>query len=75
VRETLGAAFLRAGRLADAERVFRIALERDREDPRALFGLAETLGRANRTSDAASVRERFERAWQQAGSELALKDL
>jgi len=75
VRETLGAAFLRAGRLADAERVFRIALERDREDPRALFGLAETLARANRTSDAASVRERFERAWQQAGSELALKDL
>ena len=75
VRETLGAAFARAHRYADAERVFREDLERDRENPRALFGLAETLARAGKSEDARAMHERFERAWRQADTELDLNEL
>jgi len=75
VRETLGAALARAGRYTAAERVFRQALARDREDPRALFGLAETLERAGRSAAARTIRARFARAWQQADTTLDLTTL
>jgi tetratricopeptide (TPR) repeat protein len=75
VRETLGGALLRAGRPAEAERVFRADLDRNRENPRSLFGLAEALAREGRTSDARSVRSRYERAWAQADTEPDVKEL
>jgi len=75
VRETLGSAYARAQRLDDAERVFRDDLAHDRENPRALFGLAETLARAGRAGEAHAARARFERAWRQADTELHLNDL
>lgn len=75
VRETLGAAFARVHRYADAERVFRDDLARDRENPRALYGLAETLARAGRPDAARAAHERFVRAWGQADSELDLNEL
>jgi len=75
VRESLGGAFARAGRYAEAERVFRTELDRDRDNPRALFGLAQTLTRAGKTDDAREPHARFERAWRQADAELDLNTL
>ncbi|GAC1406941.1 MAG: hypothetical protein NVSMB64_13200 [Candidatus Velthaea sp.] len=75
VRESLGAAFVRANRFADAERIFRAELARDRENPRALFGLAETLARNGRSDEARTMHERYERAWRQADVELDLNEL
>jgi tetratricopeptide (TPR) repeat protein len=75
VREALGGALLRAGRDADAESTFRADLDRNRENPRSLLGLAEALERQGRTEDAGAVRARFERAWAHADTDLQLKDL
>jgi len=75
VRETLGAAYLRAGRLDDAEAAFRADLTRDPENPRALFGLAETLTRAGRAADASTVRDRYRRAWRWADTPLDAAEL
>ena len=43
VRESLGAALLRAGRGADAEKVFREGLRRSPRNGWMLFGLLESL--------------------------------
>jgi tetratricopeptide (TPR) repeat protein len=75
VRETLGAVYFRAGRFAEAEQVFRDGLTHDALDPRALFGLAETLDREGRASETAPVRQAFARAWQQAAAPLDMNDL
>lgn len=75
VRETLGSAYARAHRYGDAERVFRDDLERDPENPRALFGLAETLARAGKSEESRAMHDRFERAWRQADTELDLNEL
>ncbi|HKR65963.1 MAG TPA: hypothetical protein VJZ00_19685 [Thermoanaerobaculia bacterium] len=70
-RETLGAALLRAGRAADAERVFRDDLARNPHSPRALFGLAESQ-RAQK-KDATAARAELRRAWK--GAPLRITDL
>ncbi|GAC1533163.1 MAG: tetratricopeptide repeat protein [Vulcanimicrobiaceae bacterium] len=75
VRESLGATLVRAGQYDAAEHTLRATLAHDREDPRALFGLAETLERSGRTSDARDVRERYHRAWRQADVRIDMKDL
>jgi tetratricopeptide (TPR) repeat protein len=69
-RETLGAALLRAGRNAEAEKVFRADLARNPHNPRSLFGLAATL-RAQK-KDASSVTAEFGRVWE--GGKLAMAD-
>ena len=66
VRQILGAVLLDAGRAADAEIVYRADLRRVRENGWSLFGLMRSLEAQQRTSDAASVRARFERAWKRA---------
>jgi len=66
VRHTLGAALLRAGRAVEAELVYRADLERNPGNGWALFGLAESLRKRNKTQEAAEVRKRFERAWARA---------
>jgi hypothetical protein len=65
VRESLGAALLRAGRATDAESVFRDDLKRNRRNGRSLFGLWECLKAQNKTAYAELVRREFERAWPQ----------
>ena len=74
VRETLGAAFFRSQRYDEAERTFREELARDIDNPRALYGLAETLGREGRSSEASSVRDRYTLAWARADATLDLND-
>jgi tetratricopeptide (TPR) repeat protein len=75
VRESHGAALLRAGRAADAERVFREDLDRNPRNPRSLLGLAESLKAQGRTVDAAFARAQFEVAAQDADVPLRIEDL
>jgi tetratricopeptide (TPR) repeat protein len=74
-REGLGAALMRAGRAAEAEKVFRDDLERNRRNPRSLFGRWKALERQNKTAEAAKARETFEAAWQGADVELKMEPL
>jgi Tfp pilus assembly protein PilF len=75
IGESLGAAYYRAGRFADAERCFRATLAANADDPRALFGLARTLEREGRTNDARAVQLRYIEAWRQADVPLDLNGL
>ncbi|MEK6372098.1 MAG: hypothetical protein AABO58_05330 [Acidobacteriota bacterium] len=65
IRETLGAALLRAGRPADAERAFREDLRRNPRNPRSLYGLAAAL-RAQK-KDSAAVVAQFKKGWKGGG--------
>jgi tetratricopeptide (TPR) repeat protein len=60
-RETLGAGLLRMGQAAEAEKVFRADLDRNPNNPRSLFGLAEA--RKAQKKSAASALAQFRRSW------------
>jgi tetratricopeptide (TPR) repeat protein len=75
VRQSLGAALLRAGNEAEAERVFREALETRPRDGRLLYGLWQVLLAQGRSSEAVLVQEQFGRAWVAATTRLTLDDL
>jgi tetratricopeptide (TPR) repeat protein len=75
VRESLGGALLRAGRAAEAERVFRADLDRHPRNPRSLLGLAESLKAQGKTSDAAFARAQFDAAVKDADVALRIEDL
>ena len=75
VRESLGAALLRAGDAKGAERVFRDDLARNPRNGRSLFGLAESLRTQGDATDAAWVQRSFETAWQHADAQLTVNDL
>ena len=74
-RESLGGALLAGGDYAEAERVFRADLERNRRNGRSLFGLSESLKAQGKTYEAALVRAEFERAWKNADAPLKIGDL
>lgn len=71
VRDWLGAALLEAGRAADAERVYRAALDDRPHNGWSLFGLEQALRAQGRHADADEARARFQRAW--ARSEVRLE--
>lgn len=71
-RHALGAALLVAGRPYDAERVFREDLARHPANGWALYGLAESLRRQGRRSEAQRVQAQFRAAW--AHADLARPD-
>ena len=66
VRESLGGAYLRAGQAAQAERVFREDLERNPENGRSLFGLAEALKAQKKDVEAKEITARYKKAWAKA---------
>jgi tetratricopeptide (TPR) repeat protein len=66
VRHSLGAVLLKAGRSAEAERVYREDLRRFPENGWALFGLAQALKAQGKTAEAARTDARFKRAWADA---------
>ncbi|HYO99585.1 MAG TPA: hypothetical protein VER76_05305 [Pyrinomonadaceae bacterium] len=74
-RESLGGALFAGGEYAEAERIFRADLERNRRNGRSLFGLAESLKAQGKTHEAALVRAEFERAWKKADVPLKIEDL
>jgi tetratricopeptide (TPR) repeat protein len=75
VRQSLGAALLRAGDDVEAERVFREALQTRPRDGRLLYGLWQTLLAQGRSNEAVLVQEQFGRAWAGATTQLTLDDL
>jgi tetratricopeptide (TPR) repeat protein len=74
-REALGAAMLRAGDFAAAEKTFRDDLVRNPESGRSLFGLHAALAAEGRGDEAAKVKVRFERAWRAADVKLDVPSL
>jgi tetratricopeptide (TPR) repeat protein len=75
VRESLGAALLRAGRSAEAEHVFREDLVRHPRNARSLLGLHEALVQQKKDADAAWVDTQFRVAWMNADSKVTVDDL
>ena len=75
VRESLGAALLKAGDAKGAERTFREDLARDPRNPRSLFGLQKALEAEGDTTDAAWARREFATAWRNADTQLSIDDL
>jgi hypothetical protein len=71
-REGLAAAFMRAGNAAEAEKVYREDLTKNRKNPRSLYGLAKALERQNKTAEAAKVKAEFDTAW--SGADVTMTD-
>jgi tetratricopeptide (TPR) repeat protein len=71
-RHALGAALLMAGRAAEAAEVFREDLARFPANGWALYGLAESLRRQGRRTDALRAQSQFRTAW--ARADLARPD-
>lgn len=70
VRESLGAALLKAGRNAEAETVYREDLKRFPENGWSLYGLAASLRAQGKSAEAAAVEKRFEKSWADADVKL-----
>lgn len=75
VRESLGASLLRAGKTAEAEKVFREGIAKSPRNGRMLFGLAESLRKLGKTDDAESVRKEYEAAWSKADIKLKIEEM
>jgi tetratricopeptide (TPR) repeat protein len=73
LRESLGAALLQDGQAAEAEKVFRQDLERNRRNGRSLFGLRESLKAGKKPREAILVDLEFRRTWQD-GHPLRIAD-
>src|SRR5687768_10493668 len=71
IRQSLGAALLKAGRNAEAEAVYREDLKRFPENGWSLCGLAAALKAQGKTAEAAAVERRFANAWADADVTLA----
>ncbi|HXI02039.1 MAG TPA: hypothetical protein VNI57_02575, partial [Candidatus Saccharimonadales bacterium] len=70
VRHNLGAALLKAGRAAEAEKVYRADLETFPENGWSLFGLEASLRAQGKTMEADAVKARFDAAWAHADTRL-----
>jgi tetratricopeptide (TPR) repeat protein len=66
IRESLGAALLKAGRNGEAESVYRADLKRFPENGWSLYGLAAALRAQGKTAEAAAVDKRFQKSWANA---------
>jgi len=75
VRETLGAELLANKKATMAETVYRDDLKRNPENPRSLYGLAESLRAEGKAQEAAKVEERFTKGWSHADVTLAPQKL
>jgi tetratricopeptide (TPR) repeat protein len=70
IRHTLGAVYFRAGRYADAERVYREDLAKWPNNGWSLFGLAHSLNEQGKTGEADEAFAAYEAAWQHADKPL-----
>ncbi|HEY3740254.1 MAG TPA: hypothetical protein VGL53_10440 [Bryobacteraceae bacterium] len=74
VRQSYGGALLRAKRDAEAEIVFREALDQHPRDGRLLYGLLESLKRQHKPG-ADIIEREFQQAWKGAEIKLSIADL
>ncbi len=63
IRHSLGAALLKAGQHAEAEKVYREDLRRFPENGWSLFGLAQALRAQGKNAEADATESRFRHAW------------
>ena len=70
VRHPLGAALLQAGRLGEAEAVFRSDLLKLPGNGWSLFGLARSLRLQKRNAEAAVIEKQFAKAWAKADMKI-----
>ncbi len=70
VRHPLGAALLQAGRLGEAEAVFRTDLLKLPGNGWSLFGLARSLRLQKRNAEAAVIEKQFAKAWAKADMKI-----
>jgi hypothetical protein len=75
LRESLGAALIRAGRAPEAETVLREGVRKSPKNGRMLFALVESLKKQNKTEAAADVQRELDAAWQKADVKLSLDSL
>lgn len=75
IRESLGAALLRAGRAPEAEAAFREGLRRTPHNGRMLFGLIESLKAQSKGDAAAWVQREYDAAWRKPDVKLRVDDL
>ena len=72
LRESLGAALVRAGRAADAEKVFREGLRRSPRNAWMIFGLMEAMKAQGKTEGLAELQHELDAAWGKADVKLTL---
>ncbi|MBS0184506.1 MAG: tetratricopeptide repeat protein [Nitrospira sp.] len=70
IRHSLGAALVKAGQNAEAEKVYREDLKRFPENGWSLFGLAQALRAQGKDTEADATDARFHRAW--TGADVTL---
>ncbi|HEV3334383.1 MAG TPA: hypothetical protein VG096_25525 [Bryobacteraceae bacterium] len=75
LRESLGAALLRAGQPGQAQAVFRDGVKRSPRNGRMLFGLMESLKADGKMEAADEVKREFDACWAKADVKLRLEDL
>ena len=75
VRESLGAELLAAKKDAMAEAVYRDDLKRNPDNPRSLYGLAESLRAEGKPQEAARVEQRFTKGWSHADISLGTEKI
>ncbi len=66
VRHTLGAVYLKSGRYADAERVYREDLAKWPDNGWSLYGLSRALHAQGKTKEAKEVAQQYDKAWAKA---------
>jgi tetratricopeptide (TPR) repeat protein len=74
MRESLGAALLRSGNAAEAEKVFREDLGRNPRNPRSLFGLWKALESEKKSEEAEKTRLQFQASWKGDPKQLRIED-
>src|SRR5262249_47206292 len=75
IRESLGAALVRAGRAAEGEHVFRDALSRSPRNGFVLFGLIESLKAQHKQEGIEELQREFDKAWSKQAIKLTLGSL
>jgi tetratricopeptide (TPR) repeat protein len=74
-RVSMGAELLRDSRFSEAEKVFRDELDRNPRNPRALFGLSESLKAQGKLVDAGWIDRQLKVEWKNPEAPLRVKDL
>jgi tetratricopeptide (TPR) repeat protein len=73
LRESLGAALVRAGRAGDAEKVFREGLRRSPRNGWMIFGIMEAMKAQGKTEGLAELQHELDAAWGKADVKLTLE--
>jgi thioredoxin-like negative regulator of GroEL len=66
---------LRAGKAAEAEKLFRADLQHFPRNGRSLFGLAESLKAQGNTDSAKLIEMQFKDSWKLADTKLSVQNL